>query len=100
MGAETALLTQKKVTEEAQTMEGKASPESVIGRQMDLFKAQTNGFKRDAEQKAAGILTRTWEMRRTTDYNTTPANERNKLSDDHVGQAIGKLLEGVGIDPL
>lgn len=96
--AETDILSQKKVTEMAQTQGEGVSVDSVIGRQMGLYQAQADGFVRDAEQKAAKIMADTWNVRRTTDEGTE-ANSTNKLWDEGVGQAVSKLLEGIGSTP-
>ncbi len=93
--AETALLTQKKATEKAQTVGAGVDLDSMIGRQKALYLAQADGFKRDAEQKAAKVLVDSWNVRRTTDE-ATQANITNKLADEYVGDAIGQLLAGVG----
>lgn len=93
--AETALLTQKKATEKAQTVGAGVDVDSMIGRQKALYLAQAEGFKRDAEQKAAKVLVDSWNVRRTTDEGTQ-ANVTNKLADEYVGDAIGALLAGVG----
>lgn len=92
--AETALLNQKKATEKAQTLSTGVDPDSIIGRQKGLYKAQTDGYVRDAEQKAAKVLAETWSVRRTTDEGTQ-ANSTNRLDDASVGRAINKLLGGV-----
>ena len=94
-GQETALLTQKVVTERAQTSAVGVDPDSVIGKQKNLYQAQTDGFKRDAENKVAKIMIDTWNVRRTTDEGTV-ADGTNQLSDSHVGRAVSKLLAGVG----
>src|SRR5690606_9561092 len=65
--AETGLLNQKTTTERAQTMSIGVDEDSIIGRQKRLYKAQTDGFHRDAEQKAAKILVDSWGIRRSTD---------------------------------
>lgn len=91
---EKALLTQKVVTERAQTQGIGVDDNSVIGKQKTLYQAQTDGFKRDAEQKAAKALIDTWSVRRTTDEGTV-ADGTNKLDDATIGRVIGKLLEGV-----
>ena len=91
---ETALLLQKVATEKAQTQGLGVDADSVIGKQKKLYEAQAEGFVRDAEQKAADIMTKTWSVRRTTDSGTE-ANVDNKLNDLAVGRAIEKLLEGV-----
>lgn len=92
---EVALLTQKVATERAQTTALGVDADSVVGRQKSLYQAQTDGFKRDAEQKAAKVMIDTWNVRRTTDE-ATVADATNKLNDLNVGKAVQKLLDGVG----
>ena len=92
---ETSLLAQKVATEKAQTVGSGTGPDSVIGKQKLLYQAQTDGFQRDAEQKAAKLLVDTWNVRRTTDEGTE-ANNMNLLYDPAIGRAVGRLLEGVG----
>ena len=91
---ETALLTQKVVTEKAQVTAIGVDDNSVLGKQKILYQAQTDGFKRDAEQKAAKLMVDTWNVRRTTDEGTV-ADSTNMLNDVAVGRAITKLLAGV-----
>ena len=93
--AEASLLAQKKVTEQAQTSGTGVDVDSVIGKQKLLYSAQTDGFKRDAEQKAAKLMVDTWNVRRTTDEGTI-ADGTNMLDDATVGRAVTKLLAGVG----
>jgi hypothetical protein len=92
--AETALLAQKKVTEQAQTSGTGVGPDSVIGKQTQLYDAQRQGYLRDAEQKAAKLLVDTWNVRKTMD-DTTLADGRNNLSDVKVGDAVRTMLQGV-----
>ena len=92
--AEKELVNQKKLTEQAQTNGNGVTSNSVIGRQMDLYLAQRNGFHRNAEQQAAKVMVDTWMARRTTDE-TTAANADNGLLDTNVGRAITALLTGV-----
>ena len=92
---ETSLLLWKTNTEKAQTLALGVDDNSVIGKQKALYGAQTDGFKRDAEQKAAKLLADTWSVRRTTDE-ATVADATNKLNDATVGRAIEKLLSGIG----
>lgn len=94
--SETALLAQKKVTEQAQVSDVGVSDNSVIGKQKLLYAAQADGFKRDAEQKAATILVDSWKVRRSTDETGTLANIDNKLTDPDIGRVVTKLLAGVG----
>ena len=93
--SETQLLEQKIVTERAQITELGVDENSVVGRQKQLYVAQTNGFTRDAEQKVAKVLVDSWNVRRTTDEGTS-ANSTNKLDDASVGRAVDKLLAGIG----
>lgn len=92
---ETALLQQKVITEQAQTQAIGVDPDSVIGKQKALYTAQTDGFKRDAEQKATKLLIDTWNTRRVTDE-ATVADGVNMLNDATIGRAVNKLLTGVG----
>jgi len=92
--AETALLNQKKVTEQAQTSGTGIGPDSVVGKQIALYDAQRNGYIRDSEQKAAKLLVDTWNVRKTMD-DTTPVDTTNKLSDEYIGASVQKLLDGI-----
>lgn len=94
-GAETSLLTQKVATEKAQITSLGVDADSVVGRQKGLYLAQTNGFTRDAEQKAAKTMIDTWNARRMTD-DATVADAVNKLDDNNIGKAVNKLLVGIG----
>ena len=92
---EVALLTQKVATEKAQTLSTGVDDDSVVGRQKGLYLAQTNGYARDAEQKAAKIMADTWVVRRTTN-DTEVASSDNMLYDPAIGRVVNKLLSGVG----
>lgn len=94
--AETALLAQKNATERAQTTAMGVDDDSVIGKQKSLYQAQTTGFARDAEQKAAKLMVDTWNVRRTTDPDAADINAINQLTDASVGRAVAKMLGGVG----
>lgn len=93
--AQTSLVQQKLATEKAQTVETGVDDNSVIGKQKLLYAAQTDGFKRDAEQKAAKMLIDTWSVRRTTDDGTV-ADDTNLLNDATIGRAVTVVLAGVG----
>lgn len=92
---EIGLLAQKRATETAQTVAMGVDEDSVVGRQKALYLAQTTGFSRDAEQKAAKLMVDSWNVRRTTDE-ATVADGVNMLNDLAVGRAVNKLLTGVG----
>lgn len=87
---ETALLAQKVATEKAQISFAGVDDKSIVGAQRLLYKAQREGFQRDAEQKAATILVGTWNTRRMT--NDT---EINTITDGEIGVAVTKLLSGL-----
>jgi hypothetical protein len=92
---ETSLLAWKVTTEKAQTSATGVDDNSVVGKQKLLYGAQTAGFSRDAEQKAADLLVKTWNTRRMTD-DATIADGTNLLNDATIGRAVTKLLSGVG----
>lgn len=92
---ENNLLMQKVATEKAQILSIGVDPDSVVGRQKSLYVAQTDGFKRDAEQKTAKILVDTWNARRMTDSDDTAASTANGLDDGNVKRAVTALLNGV-----
>lgn len=94
--AETALLGQKRSTELAQVSATNVDVDSVIGRQKGLYAAQTDGFSRDAEQKAAKLMIDAWNVQRTTDPDVTAANNVNRLDDANIGSAVSAMLTGVG----
>lgn len=92
--AEIELIGQKTATEKAQVQAIGVDPDSVIGRQKQLYKAQTDGFQRDAELKAAKLLVDTWSARRMSDEGTV-ADGVNMLNDATIGRAVNKVLVGV-----
>lgn len=101
MNAQTALVEQQTVTETAQTVNPAGFPggtAGVVGKQMELYQAQAEGFERDAEQKATKILVDTWNVRRSTDA-ATSASDINHLDDTTIGKAVTTLLSGIGTSP-
>ena len=94
--AQSALVIQKTLTEKAQIQGTGVDENSVVGKQKNLYTAQTNGFLRDSEQKVAKLLTDSWVVRRTTDEGTLAGNQ-NLLKDETIGLAIQKMMAGVGV---
>lgn len=93
--AETGLLGQKKLTEEAQIKDvvSGSTVVGVVGKQKDLYSKQAEGFLRDAEQKGAKIIVDTWNLRQSTDGALAdPAG----LSDVSVKAVVDKLKAGIG----
>jgi hypothetical protein len=92
---ETALLARKIVTETAQTDGSSVTADSVVGRQNALYVAQSSAYARDAELKVAKELIGTWNTRQLSEgaqvYNTD-----NKLTDNNIGNAIAKMMSGIG----
>lgn len=96
--AETTLLAQKTATEKAQILNLGVDDNSVIGRQKQLYAAQTLGFTRDGEQKAAQIYIDMWKTCRMTD-DGWQANATQGLDDVSLGQVMRQLRTGIGIVP-
>lgn len=96
--AQSALYAQKVITEKAQTDATVIGTGSVLSVQNSMIKAQTDGFKRDAEQKAAKIFVDTWSVRRNTD-NGVSGNAENLLNDATIGAVLTSLLAGIGVSP-
>ena len=92
---ETGLLAQKIQTEKAQTTGAGTTEDSVIGKQKNLYQAQADGFKRNAEQSAAKLMIDSWNTRRITDEGTV-ADSLNQLNDANVGRTVSKLMSGIG----
>ena len=93
--AQAQLYAAKVLTENAQTMDA-AHPNSVLGSNIAVLRAQAAGYARDAEQKAAKILVDAWNVQRNTDEGIT-ANAANLLYDTSIGKAVGAMLRGAGI---
>ena len=91
---ESGLLAQKIQTEKAQTTGAGTTEDSVIGKQKNLYQAQADGFKRNAEQSAAKLMIDSWNTRRITDEGTV-ADSLNQLNDASVGRTVSKLLSGI-----
>ena len=93
--AQAQLYAAKVLTENAQTMDA-AHPNSVLGSNIAVLRAQAAGYARDAEQKAAKILVDAWNVQRNTDEGIT-ANANNLLYDTSIGKAVSAMLRGAGI---
>ena len=93
--AQAQLYAAKVLTENAQTMDS-AHPNSVLGSNIAVLRAQAAGYARDAEQKAAKILVDAWNVQRNTDEGIL-ANADNLLYDQSIGKAVAAMLRGAGI---
>ena len=94
--SEVALLDQKIATEKAQTVDtvNGLPVTGVIGKQKQLYTAQTDGFARDAEQKATKILldanTTVFSINENPDYLTS------SLTGLQLNPVLNKLKQGIG----
>lgn len=98
------LLTQKTLTEEAQTLNVLSDGTTVFntttkeglglsGKQQALYVRQSDGFLRDAEQKAARIYADNFAIRRTT--NSAEDVSGTGMTDPDIKLALDKLQAGV-----
>ena len=69
--------------------------DGVIGKQKNLYAAQTEGFARDAEQKVLKIMADTWSVSATQSAAT--ANNTNGLDDVSLGAVVTKAKNGIGV---
>jgi hypothetical protein len=109
---EVLLLGQKTITELAQTADivptksiapGNTNPwlndsgsvTGVLNKQKGLYAQQTEGFKRDAEQKLAKLMVDSWTVRRTTDEGVTV--DANGLADIEIQKVLTKAKTGIGV---
>lgn len=98
--AQRALINQKIVTEVAQTQDTPTSNTStgysgVVGKQNALYAAQTTGFTRDAEQKAAKLALDILATQLSTDDSMTVAN--TNMHPAAIGALVQKLATGIGV---
>ena len=98
--AQRALINQKTVTEIAQTQDTPMSNTStgysgVVGKQNALYAAQTTGFTRDAEQKAAKLALDILATQLSTDDSMTVAN--TNMHPAAIGALVQKLATGIGV---
>nr|DAN41872.1 MAG TPA: hypothetical protein [Caudoviricetes sp.] len=93
--AQLALLKWKIQTERAQTDPTPIRPGSVIGKQNEVLDAQIQGYKRDAEQKAAQIMSNIWITLAQND--SANRNKANGYRDNFIGRTTKALLNGIGV---
>ena len=67
-----------------------------IGKQKDVYTAQTKGFKDSALQSLAKTMIDTWSVRRSTDENTGTTPE-SKLYDGNIGNAIEAMFANLQV---
>jgi len=101
--AEKELLNQKKTTEEAQTVDivnpdGVTPVAGIVGKQKELFSKQTDGFIRDAEQKAAKVFSDMWTIAKSTDSSGTP--DPTHIDAESIDVVLEKIALGIGISKV
>lgn len=96
--AQADLYRQKVTTEQAQTQDGVAGTNSVLGANISVLKAQADGYTSDKLQKLTKILVDTWNVRRNSD-DATQANVTNQLHDANLGVVIKGLIQDAGLVP-
>lgn len=67
-----------------------------IGKQKEVYTAQTKGFKDSALQSLAKTMIDTWSVRRSTDEGTTTTPE-SKLYDGNIGNAIEAMFANLQV---
>ena len=90
--AQRGLIKQKTITEAAQTQDGYAG---IVGQQKALYAAQTTGFTRDAEQKAAKLALDILATQLSTDDSMTVEN--TNMHPAAIGAMVKKLCDGIGV---
>jgi len=91
--AETALINQRRLTEQAQTSGTSIDAGSVLGKQITLYERQADSFLRAAEQKAASLMIDTWNLRRSMDV-AYPDSDAG-LDNPRIKVAVDKLINGI-----
>ena len=92
IAAQRGLTEQKIITETAQTQDGYAG---IVGQQKALYAAQTTGFTRDAEQKAAKLALDILATQLSTDDSMTVEN--TNMHPAAIGAMVQKLCDGIGV---
>ena len=67
----------------------------VLGKQKDLYQAQIDGFKRDAEQKLAKTLIDVWNVQRTTDEGFSVVG--TGLENAEIKKVVDLAKAGIGV---
>ena len=89
------LVSQKKITEKAQTDATAYGPDSVIDWNIKTLEAQIAGIEQDSKQKIMRMLISTWETRLNNDGVDNPSEAG--LGDIDIKQAVDAAKASVGI---
>jgi len=98
LDSEIALLDQKTLTEEAQIRDtvDTVAVTGLVGKQKELYAAQTDGFARDAEQKIMKIMFDAWSVARSTDT-AGAIGLPNECEEVPINSTLGSVLANHGI---
>lgn len=91
---EALFITQKTVTELAQTTGAGIGVDSYLGKQISVLNRQASGYLRDSEQKAAKIMADAFVAMNVSDVGDVASAA--SLDGGNVSSAISKLLAGAG----
>lgn len=97
--AEIALLSQKKLTEEAQILDTvNSNPVAgIVGQQKTLYQRQADGFLRDAEQKAVKAFTDIWTIAKSTDPDSLATALPLNADQSSMDVLLAKLSTAAGL---
>ena len=98
LGKQVLLLDYQGVSEQAKYLDSVAGLNiaGVIGKQKDVYTAQTKGFKDSALQSVAKTMIDTWAVRRSTDEGT-PTTPESKLYDGNIGNAVEAMFTNLNV---
>lgn len=93
--AQKIIMDQKLITEQAQTEDTsvKGNILGIVGAQRELYKKQTEGFIRDAEQKAARTITDIYGVALSSDVTSIP----NAIRDENINSLLENLRVNGGL---
>lgn len=93
--AQSDLYDQKTITERAQTDPVVIRPGSVLGKQVELYSAQSTSYDQAAKREAAKVMVDTFLARLVQDPDGNLENGSNRLTDADVGSAVSKMLSSI-----
>lgn len=96
--SEVAVLNQKKFTEEAQVKDvvNGANVAGILGKQMNLYQSQADGFQRDAEQKILKALIDVYNVSLSKDVGSVNPTTA-KLDSASIGTVVQKAAAGISV---
>ena len=86
LSSEKGVLDKKALTEVEQT--------TLVTKQQELYTAQKNGFARDAEQKAAKLVSELWQISK----GTAPTTYTLPVTETEIGNTLKHAVKGAGLE--